>query len=50
MDIQIFNVTGYEMLRKRVGKGPDSGRIYLPKKWIGKHVTVVLADYPDEKC
>jgi putative transposon-encoded protein len=29
-------------LEKLVGKSGKNGRIYLPKKWIGKKVKVIL--------
>ena len=33
---------GYEVLEKLVQSSGNSGRVYLPKKWIGKRVRVVL--------
>jgi putative transposon-encoded protein len=35
---------GYEVLEKVVKEGGNSGRIYLPKSWVGKRVKVVLLD------
>lgn len=39
-------VQGYQILDKKVkgsGKG-TSGRVYLPKEWIGRHVKVILLE------
>lgn len=50
MDIQIFTVTGFTMNRKKVKKGGNnSGRIYVPKEWVGKDVTVILNELPDRR-
>lgn len=37
-------VEGYEVLEKVVKNAGNSGRIYLPKSWIGKKVKVVLLE------
>jgi len=44
MDVQFFSVEGYHILHKTVAKGETSGRIYLPKDWIGKQVVVILKE------
>ena len=44
MDVQFFSVEGYHILHKTVTKGETSGRIYLPKDWIGKKVVVILKE------
>lgn len=44
MDVQFFSVEGYHILHKTVTKGETSGRIYLPKDWIGKQVVVILKE------
>jgi len=31
-----------EMLRKKVTRHGGSGHVYVPKKWIGQTVTVIL--------
>lgn len=49
MDIQIFSVSGFEMIHKSVGDGGDSGRIYVPKSWVGKDVTIILKE-PLKRC
>jgi len=46
MDMQIFSVTGFEMKHKTVGRGPNCGRIYLPREWVGKGVTIILKELP----
>jgi len=33
---------------KTVGKGPKMGRVYLPKKWAGKEVAIVLKELPGD--
>jgi len=48
MDMQIFSVTGFEMKHKTVGLGPNCGRIYLPREWVGKGVTIILKELPDD--
>ena len=44
MDKQDFKISGYEFVNKEVGDGGDSGRVYVPKTWIGKKVTVILKE------
>lgn len=44
MDKQDFKISGYAMIKKGVGDGGDSGRIYVPKSWIGKQVVIILKD------
>lgn len=29
-------------IRKKVSRGGNSGRIYLPKEWVGRDVVVIL--------
>lgn len=36
-----FEVYGEEMLEKQVKSSGNSGRIYLPPNWIGRHVKIV---------
>jgi len=39
-----FEIFGEEMLQKEVKLGGNSGRVYLPTDWIGKHVKIVRTD------
>jgi putative transposon-encoded protein len=36
-----FKVTGFEMLDRQVKRSGNTGRIYLPKNWIGKRVKII---------
>jgi len=38
MAIKVF---GYEVVEKRADKGGTSGRIYVPRSWIGKLVRAI---------
>lgn len=37
----IFTIEGEEIIIKTVGDGGDSGRIYVPRSWLGETVKVV---------
>jgi putative transposon-encoded protein len=39
-----FEVYGEEMIAKEVKQSGNSGRVYLPPEWIGKHVKIVRID------
>ncbi|HUU41029.1 MAG TPA: DUF2080 family transposase-associated protein [Desulfatiglandales bacterium] len=39
-----FEVYGEEMLEKEVKLSGNSGRVYLPPDWVGKHVKIVRTD------
>lgn len=39
-----FEVYGEEMIEKEVKQSGNSGRVYLPPEWIGKHVKIVRID------
>ena len=39
-----FEIFGEEMLEKEVKLSGNSGRIYLPPEWIGKHVKIIRTD------
>ncbi|MBP6940881.1 MAG: DUF2080 family transposase-associated protein [Syntrophorhabdaceae bacterium] len=39
-----FEVYGEEMLEKAVRQSGNSGRVYLPPEWIGKHVKIIRID------
>ena len=42
-------VEGYQVLEKKVRYGGTSGRIYLPKEWVGKRVKIILLEPTDEE-
>jgi len=39
-----IQLTGYEMLEKKVNKSGNSGRVYVPIEWIGKKVKIILIE------
>jgi len=39
-----IELTGFEMLEKRVNKSGNSGRVYVPVEWIGKRVKIILVE------
>ncbi len=39
-----IQLTGYEMLEKKVNKSGNSGRVYVPVEWIGKKVKIILVE------
>lgn len=39
-----FEVYGEEIIEKKVRKSGNSGRIYLPPEWVGRHVKIVRID------
>lgn len=39
-----FEVYGEEMVSKEVKQSGNSGRVYLPPDWIGKHVKIIRID------
>jgi hypothetical protein len=39
-----FEFFGEEMLGKEVKLSGNSGRVYLPPAWIGKHVKIIRID------
>jgi len=43
-----IRLIGYEMIEKKVGKSGNSGYIYVPAKWIGKKVVVLLQERIEE--
>ncbi len=36
-----FEVFGEEMIQKEVKQSGNSGRVYLPPEWVGKHVKII---------
>jgi hypothetical protein len=39
-----FRVLGQEMIEKEVKPSGNSGRVYLPLNWVGKHVKIIRID------
>lgn len=39
-----MRMEGYEVVEKTAEVGGNSGRIYVPKHWIGKKVRAVLIE------
>jgi len=39
-----FGISGKEMIQKIVKQSGNSGRVYLPLNWVGKHVKIIRID------
>ena len=39
-----FRVFGEELIEKVVKSSGNSGRVYLPLDWVGKHVKIIRTD------
>lgn len=39
-----FEVYGEEMIEKEVKQSGNSGRVYIPPEWVGKHVKIIRID------
>jgi len=39
-----FMVFGEEMIEKEVKPSGNTGRVYLPPDWVGKHVKIIRVD------
>ena len=39
-----FGIFGEEMIEKEVKPSGNTGRIYLPMDWVGKHVKIIRID------
>jgi putative transposon-encoded protein len=39
-----FRVYGEELIEKKVKSSGNSGRVYLPLDWVGKHVKIIRID------
>ena len=39
-----MEMEGFEVVEKTAEKGGNSARIYVPKRWVGKKVRVVLVE------
>lgn len=37
-------IQGYQILEKKVKASGTSGRVYVPKEWVGKRVKVILIE------
>ena len=43
-----MNVEGHAFLEKTVSSNQNTGRVYVPKEWIGKKVLIVLKEPLDD--
>ena len=39
-----FGIFGEEMIEKEVKQSGNTGRVYLPLDWVGKHVKIIRID------
>lgn len=39
-----LQMEGFEVVEKTAKKGGNSGRVYVPKHWIGKKVRAILIE------
>ena len=39
-----FEIYGEEMIQKQVKSSGNSGRVYLPPDWVGRHVKIIRID------
>jgi putative transposon-encoded protein len=39
-----IEITAYQILEKTVKSSGNSGRVYVPKEWVGKRVKIALLD------
>ena len=39
-----FEIYGEEMIKKTVKLSGNSGRVYLPPNWVGRHVKIIRID------
>jgi putative transposon-encoded protein len=39
-----FEILGEELIEKEVKQSGDSGRVYLPVEWVGKHIKIIRVD------
>jgi hypothetical protein len=39
-----FGFFGEEMIEKEVKRSGNTGRVYLPMDWVGKHVKIIRID------
>jgi len=43
-ELMEVKVQGYQIIEKPVKSSGNSGRVYVPKSWVGKKVKVVLLE------
>ena len=43
-ELMEVKVRGYQIIEKPVKPSGNSGRVYVPKNWIGKKVKIVLLE------
>jgi putative transposon-encoded protein len=39
-----LGIIGEEMIEKEVKRSGNTGRVYLPQDWVGKHVKIIRVD------
>lgn len=39
-----IEITAYQILEKTVKASGNSGRVYVPKEWVGKRVKIALIE------
>ena len=44
-----FKVLGYEMLEREVKQSGNTGRVYLPKSWVGTRVKIMRVSQLERK-
>jgi hypothetical protein len=44
-----FKVFGFEMIDREVKQSGNTGRVYLPKNWIGSRVKIIRASKLERK-
>lgn len=48
-ELMEIKVQGYQIIEKIVKSSGNSGRLYVPKDWVGKKVKVVLLEPTNEE-
>jgi len=48
-ELMEVKIQGYQIIEKTVKSSGNSGRIYVPKGWVGKRVKVVLLETVTEE-
>lgn len=43
-EIHCIPIKGEEMVERTVGKSGNSGYLYVPVKWVGRRVKIILMD------
>ena len=47
MERMEVTTSAFEVIEKKVKQSGSSGRVYVPKSWVGKRVKVLLLDTLD---